>query len=76
MMRYALAPVAVGLAAGLVATRALARLAEAQLFEVETSDSATLAATAFTVLLSAAVAAWVPARRAAGIDPISTLRPD
>jgi ABC-type antimicrobial peptide transport system permease subunit len=76
MMRYALAPVAVGLAAGLVATRALARLAEAQLFEVETSDSATLAATAFTVLLSAAVAAWVPARRAAGLDPISTLRPD
>jgi ABC-type antimicrobial peptide transport system permease subunit len=76
MMRYALAPVVVGLLAGLLATRALARLAEAQLFEVEAADPATLAATALTVVLSAAVAAWLPARRAARLDPMSTLRPD
>jgi hypothetical protein len=76
MMRYALAPVVVGLAAGLLATRVLAQLAEAQLFEVETRDPLTLAATVLVVLLAASAAAWLPARRVTRLDPIGTLKAD
>jgi putative ABC transport system permease protein len=64
VVRQALTPVIIGLSAGLVASRGLARLAEAQLYEVRTEDPATLALTAAVVLLAACIAAYLPARRA------------
>lgn len=76
MVRYALEPVAWGLIAGLIATRALARLAEAQLFDVETRDPVVLVAVALTVLGTTMIAAWLPARRAGRMDPLVTLRAD
>jgi predicted permease len=75
-LRHALLPTAVGLVAGLLATRALARLAAAQLYEVDTSDPATLAAAAVSVAVAATLAAWLPARRAARVDPMTVLRID
>lgn len=73
-MRQMLWPVALGLIAGLAATRLLARLAEAQLFKVDTRDPSTLAIASVVVLISAMLAAYLPARRAERVDPIVALR--
>ena len=66
--------VAVGAMAGLVASLWGARFVASLLFGVEPRDAATLAASAGLLLAVAAVAAWVPARRAARIDPSQVLR--
>jgi len=76
MLRQTLMPVGIGLIAGLIATRWAGRLAEAQLFKVDVSDPATLVAASATVLLTAVIAAYFPARRAGKIDPVATLRAD
>jgi putative ABC transport system permease protein len=70
----ALPPLAVGLAAGLLATRWLAGFAEAQLFDVDTRDPLTLGLAAATVVASALAAAYLPARRGARVDPVVVLR--
>jgi hypothetical protein len=64
VLRQALTTVIVGLGGGLVASRGLARLAEAQLYQVSTHDPVTLAVTATVVVVAAGLAAYVPARRA------------
>ena len=74
MVRQAAAPAALGIVLGLAATRWMARLAEAQLFEVKASDPLTLAAAAATVLAVTFLAAYLPARHAAKVDPIVALR--
>jgi ABC-type lipoprotein release transport system permease subunit len=74
MVRQALAPVAVGVGIGLLATRWAGRLAEAQLFQVKAGDPDTLAAAAVTVGLAALLAAYIPARRASRVDPMVVLR--
>jgi predicted permease len=72
--RQTLVPVGVGLVIGLIATRWAARLAEAQLFKVETRDPWLLALTGVTVLAAALIAAYLPARKAARVDPLVVLR--
>ena len=74
MVRQALAPVGVGLAAGLLATRWLAGFAEAQLYDVDANDPVTLAGAAVTVVAAALVAAYIPARRASRVDPVTVLK--
>ena len=64
------AGVAAGLLAALVTSQALATL----LFEVSPTDIKTLAAVSLLLLLLAAAAAYVPARRAAGVDPLVAIR--
>jgi predicted permease len=76
MLRQTLVPIAIGIAIGLVATRWAGRLAEAQLFQVDAHDPATLCAAALTVLATAARAAYMPARRAGRVNPITVLRVD
>jgi putative ABC transport system permease protein len=66
----ALAGVVVGLAVSSLTTRLMASL----LFEIPARDPATFAAVAVTLLVVSAVATWLPARRAAGIDPLHALR--
>jgi putative ABC transport system permease protein len=46
------------------------------LFEIEPSDPATYIAVAALLLVITIVACYVPARRAAGTDPIAALRTD
>jgi ABC-type antimicrobial peptide transport system permease subunit len=66
--------VAAGLAVGLLASLAVARLLRNLLFDVEPLDPASLAAGAAVMALSAVAATILPARRAARVDPLTALR--
>ncbi len=69
-LKLALTGLGVGLAVSLVLTRALASL----LFGVGTADLTTFVAVAVMVGFVAAVAAFIPARRASRVDPMVALR--
>jgi putative ABC transport system permease protein len=64
---------AIGIVIGLAAAAALSRFVEAMLFEVEPSDPASYAMTALLLLAVAVAACYVPARRAARVDPLVAL---
>jgi predicted permease len=66
--------VAVGAAVGLPVAFALGRLVESQLFGVRAHDPLLLSAAALSLTLVALAAAYIPARRAALIDPVRALR--
>jgi putative ABC transport system permease protein len=69
-MRLAVAGVALGIVAALVLTRLLRTL----LFEVRSTDPVTFAAVCGVLALIAAIAIFIPARRATRVDPMVTLR--
>jgi putative ABC transport system permease protein len=68
-----LAPIAAGLFMGLVLTRWLSRLAEAQLYQVKTNDPVMTVIAALVVAVVAVLAAYAPARRAGRVDPLVVL---
>jgi ABC-type antimicrobial peptide transport system permease subunit len=74
VLRQALMLVVAGLALGIPAALAVARLLEGLLFEVEPLEPAVLLAAALTLLSVASLAAYVPARRASRVDPAVALR--
>ncbi len=63
-----------GTALGLVGAAAVTRLFRNQLYAVSATDPVTLAAVSLLLIAVAAVACWIPARRAAGVDPLVALR--
>jgi ABC-type antimicrobial peptide transport system permease subunit len=63
-----------GSAAGLVVAALLMRFLRSFLFEISVLDPVTFITVPAVMLMLALVAAWVPARRAAGVDPMETLR--
>jgi predicted permease len=65
--------VGAGIILGLAASLTLARLMASFLYGVKPTDSFTYAAVSIVVLGVSAIAAWLPARRAASIDPTITL---
>ncbi len=65
---------AVGLAAGLAGSIAFLRLARSLLFEVRPADPIVIGTALAVFLAAAALAAGLPARRAASIDPVIALR--
>jgi ABC-type antimicrobial peptide transport system permease subunit len=65
-----------GIGIGLVAAYALTRTIASFLYEVSPTDPATAVAVAGVLLVVAAAAAFVPARRAASINPMVALRTD
>jgi putative ABC transport system permease protein len=73
-MRQGLAPVAVGLAAGLAGPWAGSRLLDHVLFEVSSSDAATYDAAALLLTACAVLACYLPARRTPRIEPMTILR--
>jgi putative ABC transport system permease protein len=63
-----------GVALGLVAAFVLTRLMKTLLYEVSASDPATLFGSAMALVSIAVLASYVPARRAAKVDPAMVLR--
>ena len=63
-----------GAVAGLIVALALARLLHGFLFEVSAIDPLTFCAVPLVMMFIALIAAWLPARRAAAVDPIQALR--
>ncbi len=63
-----------GSAAGLVTAALLGRLLRGFLFDVKAVDPITYSAVPMLMILLALIASWIPARRAAAVDPIKTLR--
>jgi predicted lysophospholipase L1 biosynthesis ABC-type transport system permease subunit len=67
-------PVLLGLAAGALATAGMSRLVKRLLFEVSPNDPATVLAALLVVGAVALLASYIPARRAARVNPMEALR--
>lgn len=74
LVRLGLVPVLLGVGLGLLIALALAQVMTHQLAEVPARDPLTYAGVALLLTLVAVVACWLPARRAAKVDPMVTLR--
>ena len=74
MLTAAMAPVIAGLAVGLAAALAATRLLGSLLYELSPTDPVTLTSVVLLLVTAALVAAWLPARRAARVDPTVSLR--
>ncbi len=74
IVRQGLMPVAIGLTAGAVGALMMTRVVTRLLFAVEPTDPITYAAVIAVLTAVAAFACFVPARRAAAIDPMKALR--
>jgi len=74
IIRQGMQPALAGLGIGIAGAFALMRLLASQLYEVRATDPATFAVVAAALLLIAFVACYLPARRAAMIDPMAALR--
>jgi ABC-type antimicrobial peptide transport system permease subunit len=74
VLREAGGVVAVGLAAGLLGAFALTRLMRGLLYEVNAIDPAIYTIVAMLLAAAAIVASVIPARQAASVDPVSTIR--
>jgi predicted permease len=76
VVRQSLVLAAEGCVVGLVAAIALSRVLHTFLFEVSALDPLTFSLVPVLMALVALVAAWIPARRAAAVDPMQALRAD
>jgi predicted permease len=74
VMREVLALAAAGVATGLPAAIILARLVRSQLYGVEPADPMSIALATLLLCTVAMAAGYMPARRAAGYDPVRVLR--
>jgi ABC-type antimicrobial peptide transport system permease subunit len=74
VMGESLLLVLIGLAIGMAGALAATRLIAGMLFEVTPNDPLTLALATLLMLAVAALAGWLPARRAARVDPMVALR--
>ncbi|HEX5437223.1 MAG TPA: ABC transporter permease [Gemmatimonadaceae bacterium] len=72
--RQGIALTAAGIIVGLVLFALVARFIRSLLFGVAPGDPVTLVAVAVVLLAIAALASWIPARRAARVDPMEALR--
>ena len=76
VLREGLLLAASGVAVGLAAAFALTRAMRALLFETTATDPTTFLCVPGLLLLTALAACYVPARRAAAVDPVASLRSD
>jgi ABC-type antimicrobial peptide transport system permease subunit len=74
VMRETMLLVAIGMAIGLGAALATTRLIATLLFGLSPNDPVTIAAAALLMIIVAAFAGYLPARRAARVDPMTALR--
>ena len=69
-----LVPVCVGVGVGIAGVFVTGRLVASFLFELAPIDGATIVQAVAMMVVVAAVAGYLPARRAAGVDPLIALR--
>jgi putative ABC transport system permease protein len=74
VIRQSMAMASAGLLAGLLAAFGLTRLMASILYDVEPADPATFALTALALCATGLAACWLPALKAAKVDPIVALR--
>ena len=74
VLRMGLQLIAIGVVLGLIVSVALGRVLATQLWGVSAYDPWTLIAVPVLLLLTGLVACWLPARRAANVDPLVALR--
>jgi putative ABC transport system permease protein len=74
VLRQGMIYVVLGVAAGLVGALAATRLLTSMLFDVKPTDPGTYAAVAAILAVVALAASYIPARRAAKVDPLTALR--
>ena len=65
---------AVGIVVGIGAALALTRLVKSMLYGIQPYDPVTMAGGVLILLAVALAASWIPARRAAGVQPMEALR--
>ncbi len=65
---------AIGVAAGLIGAMGLGRVVASLLYGVKATDLPTVLGSATLLIVVALGASWIPARRAAGVDPMRALR--
>ncbi len=75
-VRFALLLTATGVAIGVVASVALTQMMKSLLFGISPLDPITYIAVPLMLASSAAVASYLPARRAAAVNPVEALRAD
>jgi ABC-type antimicrobial peptide transport system permease subunit len=76
ILRQGMVLTGIGLTVGLIAAIAATRLVASMLFEVKASDPATYIGVAALLGVVSLAASYIPARRAARVDPASALRRD
>jgi ABC-type antimicrobial peptide transport system permease subunit len=64
----------IGVAIGMTLSLGLSRLLQGMLFGLTATDSATFLGVAVLLAVVALLASWLPARRAARVDPMQALR--
>lgn len=74
IVRTGLALAGTGILIGLAGSFALTRYIRGILFGIQPTDPFTFTAVAFLLLIVALAASWIPARRAAAVDPMEALR--
>ena len=74
IVRQGLLLAGIGLACGLAAAIGAGKWLSASLINVSPTDGATFAAVAIVLLVAAAAASLIPARRASSVDPLKALR--
>ena len=74
VVKGAIRLVIVGIALGLPSAWLASRWVESMLFGLTPNDPATIAAAAMTLVIAALLAAYIPARRASRVDPMTALR--
>jgi ABC-type antimicrobial peptide transport system permease subunit len=65
-----------GISVGITAALVLTHLVKSMLYGIHPNDPATLAAGVVLLLTVSLAASWIPARRAAGVQPMNALRHD
>jgi putative ABC transport system permease protein len=76
MIVEGLRPTLTGVAIGIVGAIVMSRTVAGMLFQVQPIDPLTFASVPLIIAASGVLAAWLPARRACRIDPVTALRPE
>jgi ABC-type antimicrobial peptide transport system permease subunit len=74
IMRGAMIQTVIGLTIGIPVALFCVRFVKSQLYEITNADASVLVSAIVTLAIAACIAAFVPARRAASIDPVQALR--